>query len=188
MSAIGFRNRFPHSPTKNTLAKNDQLNLTLSPSQRKQMIGSPRFVIKHTKHNSHFLDPAMACLQGTSLNTFMHRKRASEQSLKPQNHIVLQARITAPNSKLFSMEPSPMQSTALDSLMLTESVRHRGAARRPEKAEGISKDQGGNAHDNRKSSVSKKKQVFFTKHGAEGDQLLHITTDEAESGAPDTLF
>lgn len=77
MSAIGFKNKYPLSPTKTSNAKNDQLNLTLSPAQRKQIIGSPRFVIKHTKNNSQFLDPTMTCLQGTSLNSFMHRKRAS---------------------------------------------------------------------------------------------------------------
>ena len=89
MSAIGFKNRFPPSPAKTTSTKIEQAQLTSSPSQKKQLIASPRFVIKHTKNSSQFLDPTMACLQGTSLNAFMHRKRASEQSLKPQNHIVL---------------------------------------------------------------------------------------------------
>lgn len=71
-------------------------------------MGSPRFVIKHTKNSSHLMDPSMECLQGTSLNAYMHKKRPSEQKQKPQNHVVLQATIASPTNKLFQKEISLM--------------------------------------------------------------------------------
>jgi hypothetical protein len=54
------------------------------------------------------MDPSMECLQGTSLNAYMHKKRPSEQKQKPQNHVVLQATIASPTNKLFQKEISLM--------------------------------------------------------------------------------
>ena len=33
-----------------------------------------------------------------------------------------------------------------------------------------------------------KKQVFFTDYGGDGEAAHHVTTDEAETGSPDSLF
>ena len=79
-----------------------------------------------------------------------------------------------------------MQPAALDSLMLAERVRHQGRVQRGDNADKFMKDQGGTL-DKRKSSIGRK-QVFFTNYGGDGDAMQHITTDEAETGSPDTLL
>lgn len=106
--------------------------------------------------------------------------------MKPQNHVVLQARITSPNHQLFSKDQSIIQSAAIDSLMLAESTGILNGMRGPDNAEGASRDHGNG--DKRRGTNGKKKQVFFTDYGGSGGAVQHITTDAAETGAPDTLL